>query len=128
MKKVIYLMVVATILVFAGTVSSYADWGHRDRHHYDRSHHRSGGGVSIYWGLTPWYGWSPWPPFPAYRVPPVIVQQPPVVVEQAPTYISPQQTEPYYWYYCQSPQGYYPYVKKCPGGWMKVVPDTTPPQ
>lgn len=24
------------------------------------------------------------------------------------------------WYYCQNPQGYYPYVKSCAGGWQKV--------
>ena len=25
------------------------------------------------------------------------------------------------------PEGYYPQIKSCPGGWMKVVPDTVPP-
>ncbi|RAR57837.1 hypothetical protein C7401_11456 [Paraburkholderia unamae] len=25
-----------------------------------------------------------------------------------------------YWYYCDAPQGYYPYVRACPGGWQKV--------
>ena len=35
--------------------------------------------------------------------------------------------QPYYWYFCQDPQGYYPYVKNCPGGWMQVVPQMTPP-
>jgi hypothetical protein len=24
------------------------------------------------------------------------------------------------WYFCQSPEGYYPYVKTCAGGWQKV--------
>ena len=24
-------------------------------------------------------------------------------------------------------QGYYPYINSCPGGWMKVVPETAPP-
>ena len=24
------------------------------------------------------------------------------------------------WYYCNKPQGYYPYVRTCPGGWEKV--------
>jgi hypothetical protein len=45
-------------------------------------------------------------------------------------YVNPtqQQTEPpqpsteNYWYYCQKPQGYYPYVKQCQYDWMKVVP------
>ena len=27
---------------------------------------------------------------------------------------------PAYWYYCAAPKGYYPYVKKCPGGWQRV--------
>lgn len=30
-----------------------------------------------------------------------------------------------YWAYCQNPEGYYPYVQECPGGWVPVVP--TPP-
>lgn len=42
---------------------------------------------------------------------------------QPPVYSEPDQ---FYWYYCQDPQGYYPYVKSCPGGWTRVVP--TPPQ
>ncbi len=27
-----------------------------------------------------------------------------------------------YWYYCTDPEGYHPYVKDCPQGWMQVVP------
>jgi hypothetical protein len=38
-----------------------------------------------------------------------------------PTAYAPTQ----YWAYCQSPEGYYPYVQDCPGGWLSVVP--TPP-
>jgi len=54
----------------------------------------------------------------------VIVETPPPVYVQPETQ---QEQRDQYWYYCQDPQGYYPYVKNCPGGWMKVVPDTTPP-
>lgn len=62
-------------------------------------------------------------PYP-YGPPPVIVQQPDVYVQPAPQqYVQP--AEPSYWYYCRKPEGYYPYVKQCPGGWLKVVP--TPP-
>lgn len=73
-------------------------------------------------------GWGPWwgAPYPySYYAPPVVIQQqpPPVYVEPAPR----EQEEQNYWYYCQEPQGYYPYVKQCPGGWLKVVPKTTPP-
>lgn len=44
--------------------------------------------------------------------PPVYEQQPP---------------QPY-WYYCQNPGGYYPYVQQCPNGWLQVVPDARPAQ
>jgi len=30
------------------------------------------------------------------------------------------------WYYCKSPEGYYPYVKKCDGKWERVAPDVRP--
>lgn len=49
------------------------------------------------------------------------------MIEQQPqAYVQQNQQESDYWYYCQNPEGYYPYVKSCPGGWMKVVPDTVP--
>ena len=28
----------------------------------------------------------------------------------------------YYWYYCEDPRGYYPYIPECPGGWITVEP------
>jgi len=42
-----------------------------------------------------------------------------VIVQPAPLETSS------YWYYCENPKGYYPYVKDCPYGWMKVVPEIT---
>ena len=47
--------------------------------------------------------------------------------ESTPAYSQPEQQQPYYWYYCQDPQGYYPYIRNCPGGWLTVVPKVTPP-
>ena len=44
---------------------------------------------------------------------------------QPQVYAEPQQE---YWYYCKEPQGYYPYVASCPGGWMRVLPTPPPPQ
>jgi hypothetical protein len=74
-----------------------------------------------YWGWPYYYpyywGWPySYPSYPdySYSAPSV----PPAESEQQ---------QPYYWYFCQDPQGYYPYVKECPGGWMQVVPLTTPP-
>ncbi len=75
----------------------------------------------FYFGMGPAWGWGPWwtPPPMYYSPPPVIVTPPPRI-----TYIAPERPRPrpYYWYYCESSKTYYPYVKKCPGGWMKVVP------
>ena len=31
-----------------------------------------------------------------------------------------------YWYYCTDPEGYHPYVKDCPQGWLQVVPSAPP--
>jgi hypothetical protein len=31
------------------------------------------------------------------------------------------------WYYCADPQGYYPYVQQCPGGWQQVSPQPPAP-
>jgi len=74
------------------------------------------------------------PPYPYYAYPypyysPSYIERPIIIQQQAPeVYVQPaqqKQAETAYWYYCQEPQGYYPYVKECPKGWMKVVP--TPP-
>ena len=40
-------------------------------------------------------------------------------------YPPPSSAPSQYWSYCQDPEGYYPYVPDCPGGWIPVVP--TPP-
>ncbi len=48
---------------------------------------------------------------------------PPVYIQQ--TAPAVQQNPAGYWYYCNNPQGYYPYVKQCPNGWQQVEP--TPP-
>ena len=35
---------------------------------------------------------------------------------------SPAQSEPAYWYYCDSAGGYYPDVETCPEPWVRVPP------
>jgi hypothetical protein len=66
--------------------------------------------------------WGPvWYPPPYYYPPQVIVlppAQPPVYIEQQDAAPAAQQ----YWYYCTSAKGYYPYVKDCPDGWQKILP------
>jgi hypothetical protein len=34
----------------------------------------------------------------------------------------PSQGSSNYWHYCRNPEGYYPYVKNCPNGWLQVAP------
>lgn len=92
-----------------------------------------GPGWGAYWGLGlwdltfPYYGYQyyGYPYSTYYDQAPVVVQQP---TEEM--YVQPPQqpVETSYWYYCRNPQGYYPYVKRCPNGWMKVVPSPPPPQ
>lgn len=99
---------------------------------YDGRHGGHGGNFrgSIWFGPT--FGiWGdpffyPYYPYPYYRyyAPPTVV-----VPQQPEEYIVPvpQQEETNYWYYCKEAGGYYPYVDRCPSGWMRVVPSPAPP-
>jgi len=109
------------LLGIAGSGGAVADKGHR------HSHVGVGVVVGPYWG--PWYGPSPfyYPPYysPYYYPPyysPVVIERPapPVYIEQSPPAETKPQTD--FWFYCQSSGGYYPDVKECPGGWLKVPP------
>lgn len=65
---------------------------------------------------APWYGY----PGPYYYAPPPVVYAPPVYVAPPPvepTNVAPQAQT---WYYCDNPQGYYPYVNACSSGWRQV--------
>ena len=60
------------------------------------------------------YGYAP----PVYA-PPAVVQQAPPSYGQHAVGAPPR---PQYWYFCQDAGAYYPYVKQCAAGWMRVVP------
>jgi hypothetical protein len=52
----------------------------------------------------------------------VVAPAPPVYVQPAPqVYVQPPLSQTY-WYYCDDPPGYYPYVQQCPKGWRQVNP------
>jgi hypothetical protein len=34
---------------------------------------------------------------------------------------------PVYWYYCNEPAGYYPYVQNCSRAWVPVLPSSVKP-
>ena len=54
--------------------------------------------------------------------PPVVIPSAPPVYTQQETRSSMQQ-QTNYWHYCSDSDGYYPYVKECPGGWLQVAPN-----
>jgi hypothetical protein len=93
-------------------------YGHRGYHGHGSSYRIwiGPGWVPGWWGSAYSYGRY----YSYYPAPVVIPEQ-----VQAP---EPSQEHESYWYYCQDPQGFYPYVKSCPGGWMKVVPEVVPPE
>lgn len=82
------------------------------------------GGYGGYGFYDPFF----YPPF--YGAPPVVVPiAPPIIVPSTPpVYVqqqeapAPTQSQTHYWHYCTNPEGYYPYVKQCPGGWLRVDP------
>jgi hypothetical protein len=90
-----------------------------ERHRPSWGHH-GWGAPHVWWGPRVYIG-PPvvWVPAPYYRAP-VVVESPPVYVQQPPAATG-------YWYYCQDPRGYYPYVSQCPGGWTAVAPTPSSP-
>jgi len=85
-------------------------------------HGRGRGGIFIggagYWGYGPGlYGYSY--PYSYYY------DDGDVVVPQGAIVSSPP---PALWYFCDNPQGYYPYVKECSTPWRAVTPDVPPPR
>lgn len=108
-----------------------------------------GGRVGIYLGVpigfnfgyypypyygAPYYG-SPYyySPAPVYYPPvqpaPVIYTErrddPQIRTQEAPKNTS-QNIQASWWYYCVDSNAYYPYVNKCPGGWLRVAPQPAP--
>jgi hypothetical protein len=108
-----------------------SDFHGRDFHHFTPYERQtwSGGHWEHGWhdNRFAWWwaaggGWYSYPapiyPFPTYVPPAVVVQQPP----QVPTLLPPSQ----FWYHCDNPPGYYPYVAVCNGPWREMA--AGPPQ
>ena len=85
---------------------------------YDTWYYPSSYSYSPYY--YPYYPYS----YPPYYYPPAVVTvpaTPPVYIEREDDSTAAPGTSAY-WYYCADPQGYYPDVKECPGGWRAVSP------
>ena len=108
-------IVIAVVLLFSGVIG-VSDAKADSRYH---GHARTSIGVTFgpYWG--PWY----YPP-PYYYYPPMVIERapPPIYIEQPSVQSAPPEAQTSYWYYCRTKNAYYPYVKECPAGWQKVLP------
>lgn len=100
--------------------------GSRGRHHHHFGGHRHHFGLGLYfpgyyYGYRPYY--RPYYRYPSYSY--LYGQQ--AAPSTAINYIQreeikPDQPRSSYWHYCMNPEGYYPYVKQCPEGWLQVAP------
>ncbi|MGA0795104.1 MAG: hypothetical protein ACO3P0_03345 [Quisquiliibacterium sp.] len=120
MKSATFAALGLVVLAFAAGSTAHA-------------HGRSHGHVGVYLGGPvimpgPYYYPYPrlaYPGWPYYGYPPPVVtvpipSAPPVYVERGPDPAAPAQPAAASWYWCQQPQGYYPNVTECPGGWISV--------
>lgn len=112
-------------ILLAGLLAGNAWADRRYHHHHPHSSVRLGFYFGDPWLYPPFYSYPPFGPR-VYMPGPVIVSPPPIYIEQAPVVVpapAPVATpEPGYWYYCDEAKGYYPYIRECPGGWHKVLP------
>ena len=112
MSRIKTILTLSAVLLGAAASTPALAWGHT----------RFSFGVVIGAPFYPWY----YPPY--YYYPPAVVAvpaAPTTYIEKDSPRAAPSQRS--YWYYCEASKTYYPYVKECPGGWLRVVPQTTPP-
>jgi hypothetical protein len=145
MKKITALCLAITLVGSISINPAWADRGHGGGghygggyggHHYDGyrgGHHNGFGygalglglGLGLGYGVGNYYGgYNNY----GYGYPPTVVTvptAPPIYIQQTPAPVV-QQIQNNYWYYCQNPKGYYPYVRECASGWQQVEP--TPPR
>ena len=69
------------------------------------------------WGLWPSY-YSPYYSAAYYTPPPTVVTAVPETYIQR----TDQAESDNYWYFCPGANGYYPHVRECSEGWLKVIP------
>lgn len=137
MRKTMVTTMAVLALLFAGP--ALANGGHGGGHGGGGGHgarsgfhggYHGGYGVGFYFG-GPYLGWPyPWPydyyyyyPYGAYPYAYGDDSAPPPDAGPGPAV--PQQQS---WYYCDAPQGYYPYVRSCTHPWQAVAPTPPPPK
>lgn len=137
MSRIAKSALVAATLV-AGVLSAPAAWAGQWHGGWHGGWGRGFGvgvvvGGPLWWGAGPYWDYWGYPgpyPYPYYYPPVAAVApaDPTVYVERPQGAESAPPPAAYYWYFCGNPNGYYPYVKECPGGWKKVLPTPPNPQ
>lgn len=97
--------------VHHGHINGMARVEHRHHGHVD---------IDLFFG-APFFYYPPPYYYPYYPSVITVPVEPPVYIEQEPGTSGTQ-----YWYHCDNPEGYYPYIKNCPGGWQRVTPAPPP--
>lgn len=102
----------------SGGGGGYRGGGHSHGHSHVYLGFNYGGfyGPGFYGYGYPFY----YPPYYAYPPTVIVPTEPPVYIQKEQP--EPAQPQANFWYYCENPDGYYPYVKKCPNGWQQVSP------
>jgi len=135
MKRYSKVAAVLTLLVFAAASGpamaqhgGHGGWGHGGGHWHDGGHWHGGGwGYGLGLGLAlslPLLFSDAYVPY-AYPAPAYVYPAPaPAYTYEAPAYSYPApaqaQAPQQDWYFCPGSNGYYPYVRECPGGWQRV--------
>ena len=136
------LLAMLTGLTFSGfAIANHGGGGHgggghgggSGTHGVGHGGHRGNTGVFIGLGLSgaylggpwAWGAYDTWPFYDGYYYAPESAALSPTYLEHDAPAVSPQQGEAF-WYYCDSPSGYYPYVQNCPAGWQRVQPQLPP--
>ncbi|HEY8099772.1 MAG TPA: hypothetical protein VIF82_03390 [Burkholderiaceae bacterium] len=115
MKNVKLLCGLIFLIGMGISISAAAHHGHF-HHHGPRIGFAIGG--SLWWPGPGYYApyYYPYPPIVTTPAPP------PVYIEQSQASSASTASQSAYWYYCDHPQGYYPYIKQCSDQWQKVAP------
>ena len=123
MKSIKLLCGLVFLIGIGISISAAAHNGH---FHHGHFHHGARVGVVIggpLWWPGPGY-YAPYAPYyDYYPYSPIVTMpaQPSVYIEQSQASVS-STAQSAYWYYCDNPEGYYPYIKQCSGQWQKVAP------
>lgn len=140
-KSIVLMLTVATavaITVQSGAIAQrYRDFHGRDFRRFSLEERRiwtlgrwihdyHDGRLGWWWVVDGVWYFYPQPiyPYPVYIPEPetVVAAPPPAAIAPAPP---PGPAPAAIWYYCDNPQGYYPYVQSCGSGWRSVP--ATPP-